>query len=74
MYIPIVHERVRVKDRRGIYVVVFADYRHAVADIRPEVDQQAVEKDVAFERLLAEWESAPQEIVNRSASPLENHA
>jgi hypothetical protein len=74
MYIPIVHERVRVKGRRGIHVVVFADYRHAVADIRPEVDLEAVEKGVAFELLLAEWENAPQEIVNQSASSLENHA
>jgi len=74
MYIPIVHERVRAKGRRGIHVVIFADYRRGVADIRLELDPRAVEKGVAFEQLCAVWENARQDTLNQSASPLENHA
>jgi hypothetical protein len=74
MYIPMVHERVRVEGRRGIHVVVFADYRRCLADIRDVSDHHAVEQGVPFEQLFAVWESAPQEPVNRSASSLENHA
>jgi len=74
MYIPIVHERVRAKGRRGIHVVVFADYRRGVADLRLEQDSRAIEKGVAFELLFAVWENARQDTVNQIATPLENQA
>jgi len=68
------HERVRAKGRRGIHVVVFADYRRGVADIRLELDSRAIEKGVAFDQLFAVWENARQETVNQSVTPLENQA
>lgn len=59
MYIPIVHERVRAEGRRGIFVVVSADYQRYVADIREVSDARCVEKGVPFQRLFAVWEHIP---------------
>jgi hypothetical protein len=74
MYIPMVHERVRVQGRRGIHVVVFADYGRCVADIGDISDHQAVEKGVAFAQLFAVWENTPRETVNQDPSQIQNNA
>jgi hypothetical protein len=74
MYIPIVHERVRAEGRRGIHVVIFADYHRGVADIRLESNPRIVERGVAFEQLFAVWDNGLQETVNQTSSPRENQA
>lgn len=67
MYIPMVRERVRIAGRRGIHIVVFADYRRCNADLQDVSDRNTVIKSVPFQQLMAVWEGVPEQLASQGS-------
>jgi hypothetical protein len=58
MYIPLVRERVRVRDSRASCLVVSVDYWKEMAELEMETGEKKRLRNVPFQELFATWEMA----------------
>jgi len=74
MHIPGIRERVRIRDRSGLFLVIRVDHERRVADLVHVTDGYSVDEDVPFDRLLNSAESedaAPSHGVESESGPTE---
>ncbi len=58
MYIPVVRERVQVRNRRGEYLVAWVDYPRQLALVRHPDHPGGEEEQIPFSEIFALWENS----------------